>query len=212
MLCWSAKWSGDSHIFFSSVQNNSRREVLEGVHKLLDETDAAVHYNGTKFDIPTLNREFLLHDMLPPSPYKQIDLLRTVRSQFRFTMNKLDYVTQQLKLGGKTEHSGHELWIQCMANVPEAWEKMREYNMNDVVIMESLYHKLLPWIKNHPNISAFTGKRVCPKCGHDEWRPRGWTAKAGGLYRRYSCKKCGGPFQESKPEIKHTESTFVNCV
>ena len=119
-MCWAAKWLGESDITFASVQHTDSKAMLSGIHQMLDEADAVIHYNGTKFDIPTLNKEFLLHDMPPPSPYKQIDLLRTVRSTFRFTSNKLDYVTQQLKLGGKTKHEGHELWIKCMANDPAA--------------------------------------------------------------------------------------------
>lgn len=210
VLCWAAKWINEDKVMFSSVQRTKPEVMLQKIHGLLEEADAVVHYNGTKFDIPTLNKEFLLHGMEPPSPYKQIDLLRVVKSQFRFPSNKLDYVAQRLDLGGKTKHAGHEMWIQCMANVPSAWRMMKEYNMQDVALLESLYYKLLPWIKNHPNHSEHSGKRVCTRCGHDEWHHRGWSAKAGGMYRRYSCKKCGGPFQERKPEKKHGVSTFVN--
>ena len=86
------------------------KTMPKGIHGLLNDADAVVHYNGTKFDIPTLNKEFLLHSFNPPSPYKQIDLLRVVRSNFRFPSNKLDYVAQRLNLGKKHEHEGHELW------------------------------------------------------------------------------------------------------
>ena len=84
--------------------------MLEGIHSLLDEADAVCHYNGTKFDMPTLNKEFLVHRMTPPPPMKQIDLLRVVKSQFRFPSNKLDYVAQRLGLGKKKDHEGHTLW------------------------------------------------------------------------------------------------------
>ena len=164
VLCWAAKWLGSDKVIFSSVQKTDPKEMLGKIHALLDEADAVIHYNGTKFDIPTLNKEFLIHGLNPPSPYKQIDLLRVVRQQFRFPSNKLDYVSQRLGLGEKTEHAGHKLWIECMANVPAAWRKMKEYNMNDVVLLEKLYQRLLPWIKNHPNHSVFSGKRVCTKC------------------------------------------------
>lgn len=73
--------------------------MLKQIHALLNEADAVVHYNGAKFDIPTLNKEFILHGLPPPAPYKQIDLLRTARSQFKFPSNKLDYIAQALDLG-----------------------------------------------------------------------------------------------------------------
>lgn len=211
MLCWAAKWVGSDKVLFSSVQSTSAKAMLWQIHTLLEEADVVVHYNGTKFDIPTLNKEFLLHDIAPPSPYKQIDLLRVVKSQFRFPSNKLDYVAQRLDLGGKTKHAGHEMWIQCMANVPSAWEMMQEYNMQDVELLESLYFKLIPWIKNHPNHSVYSGTRVCPKCGGDEYQQRGWSRRVGGTFKRFSCNSCGGWFEERRADTKHSVRTFVNA-
>jgi DNA polymerase elongation subunit (family B) len=117
VLCWSAKWYGKDEIMFSSVHKSRPKAMLNNIYLLLAEADAVIHYNGTKFDIPTLNKEFLLYGMTPPAPYKQIDLLRVAKNQFRFPSNKLDYVAQALGLGKKTKHIGHELWIQCTINL-----------------------------------------------------------------------------------------------
>ena len=151
VLCWAAKWLGEDEVMFDSVHVSKPKKMLRRIHDLISEADAVIHYNGTKFDMPTLNKEFLLHEMNPPAPYKQIDLLKQVRSQFRFPSNKLDYVAQRLGLGSKTAHEGHELWVKCMANDKDAWKRMEEYNVQDVVLLEKLYNRLLPWIKNHPN-------------------------------------------------------------
>jgi len=156
VLCWAAKWLGDKKIMFDSVHQSNPKKMLKGIYDLLDAADAVIHYNGTKFDIPTLNKEFLLHSYAPPSPYKQIDLLRVARSQFRFPSNKLDYVAQRLGLGKKTHHEGHELWVKCMNGDDSAWKIMEKYNKQDVVLLESVYHRILPWIKNHPNHNLFT--------------------------------------------------------
>ena len=120
VMCWSAKWLGDKQVMFDSVYNSKPIKMLKGIHKLINEADAVIHYNGTKFDIPTLNKEFLLHGLPPPAPYRNIDLLRSVRSSFRFPSNKLDYVAQRLGLGQKTQHEGHSLWVRCMNNDPKA--------------------------------------------------------------------------------------------
>ena len=103
-LCYAAKWLGEDEVMFKSVQNTTYKRMLKSVHKLMDEADAIIHYNGSRFDIPTLNKEFLIAGMPPPSPAKQIDLLSVARKQFRFVSNKLDYVSQALGLGKKTEH------------------------------------------------------------------------------------------------------------
>lgn len=190
-MCWSAKWYKDGNIFHMNIHESSPKEMLKGIHKLLEEADAVVHYNGTNFDIPTLNREFILHGLPPPAPYKQIDLLRTARSQFRFASNKLDYVAQFLGLGAKTKHRGHELWSLCMKDDDEAWEEMIDYNINDVVLLEKVYNVLKPWIPNHPNHNLYSdGVHVCPNCGSKHLQKRGTYPTAIGLYQRYRCKDC----------------------
>ena len=83
-ICYSAKWHKSKKVFFDSVNKSGNKQMLEGIHALLDEADAVCTYNGVKFDIPTLNKEFVKADMPPPSPYKQIDLLKVARRVFRF--------------------------------------------------------------------------------------------------------------------------------
>lgn len=209
VLCWSAKWLNSNEIMFGSVHKSLPDKMLAEIHSLLDEADAVVHYNGTKFDIPTLNKEFLLWGFDPPAPYKQIDLLRVARNQFKFPSNKLDYVANALGLGKKKEHIGHELWIKCMAHDPIAWQMMEEYNIQDVVLLEKVYGKLKPWIKNHANYSLHsdTGS-VCPNCGGDHYQKRGFYYTHNCQYQRYQCKGCGTWFRAIKNLYKK-ENKFV---
>ena len=165
VMCWAAKWLDEKGVMFDSVFQSTSKKMLKGIHALLDEADTVIHYNGTKFDIPTLNKEFILHGMVQPAPYKQMDLLRVARGQFKFASNRLDYVAQALGVGKKTLHEGHELWIKCMNRDPTAWKRMERYNKNDVVIMERVYKKMLPWMKNHTNQGPYTGTSGCPNCG-----------------------------------------------
>lgn len=199
VLCWAAKWYGESEVIFDSIFHSKPKKMLNRIHKLLDEADAVVHYNGTKFDIPTLNKEFILHGLPPPAPYKQIDLLKTARSQFKFPSNKLDYVAQALNLGKKIKHRGHELWIACMNGDVEAWIEMEEYNIQDVILLEKVYDILLPWIKHHPNYGLYqeiTGL-VCPNCGSNEYQKRGYHYTNSYKYQRYQCKSCKTWFRGS---------------
>jgi len=207
VMCWAAKWLGEKEVFFDSVHQTKPKKMLATIHKLISEADAVVHYNGTKFDMPTLNKEFLLHDMKPPAPYKQIDLLRTVRNQFRFPSNKLDYVAQRLGLGKKHEHEGHGLWVRCMANEPAAWKIMETYNKQDVTLLESVYHRLLPWIKNHPNRNVYDEQEenVCPNCGGHKLHKRGTARTISGSYQRYQCQDCGTWSRGTKTSIPHAE-------
>ncbi len=202
-LCWSAKWHGDREVLFDSVQKSGARRMVKRIHRLLNDADEVVHYNGLKFDIPTLNREFLLHDLAPPSPARQVDMLRTVRSRFRMASNKLDFVARELGIGSKTHHKGHELWLGCMNGDAASWRTMERYNRNDVVLLEKLYDRLIAWRKPGVNRSVEAGHLCCPNCGSQKGQHRGVAYTAAGSYPRIQCTGCGtwyrGNFQRRTP-------------
>lgn len=196
VLCWAAKWYGEDEVFFDSVSKSRPKSMIARIHKLIDKADAVVHYNGSKFDMPTLNKEFLLHGLNPPAPYKQIDLLLTARSKFKFPSNKLDYIAKSLGLGQKVKHIGHELWIKCMAKDKEAWVMMEEYNKQDVLLLEKVYDKLKGWVRNHPNHGVHEGIVCCPNCASENYQRRGWAYTQSYKYKRYQCTACGTWFRD----------------
>ena len=123
---------------------------------------------------------------------QQIDLLKTARHKFKFPSNKLDYVAKALKVGGKIKHAGHELWVRCLNGEPQAWEEMENYNKNDVILLEKVYYKLLPWIKGHPNSSLYSNTPdSCVICGSTNLTKRGFHYTTVAKYQRYQCKDCG---------------------
>lgn len=196
VMCWAAKWLDSREIIFSSVKKSGRRRMLMRMHTLLDRADVVVHYNGLKFDVPTLNKEFIQIDLEPPAPYKQVDCLKEVKRMFRFQSNKLDFVGRALDIGAKIEHEGFELWTKCMDRTDpdhaRAWKRMERYNRHDVKLLEALYLRLLPWIEKHPSHGAHTGERCCPKCGSGKLQQRGWAVTMMMKYPRYHCQSCGG--------------------
>ena len=207
-LCYAAKWLGAKEIYFDSLHQSSNKKMLKGIHKLMDEADAIVTYNGIRFDIPTLSKEYLLEGMRPPSPAKQIDLLRVCRSRFRFPSNRLDYVANALGLG-KKHKTDFTLWVDCMNNDPVAWGKMERYNKQDVKLLEKVYNRVLPWIKGHPNASIFEDYCVCPNCGGSKYQRRGWAITQTAKYIRLQCKLCGSWFRGGRSVAKGPGEKFI---
>lgn len=192
VLSFAAKWYGEKKIEFRSTFHDGHETMIMRAHELMTEADAIVTWNGDKFDIPTLNREFWLMGMQPPAPSKSIDLLKVARRQFRFLSNKLQYVSTQKSGPGKLRHDGHEMWIKCMADDPAAWKKMATYNKRDVQITEDLYRDLLPWITNHPHAGLYGGdKEGCPRCSSDWVQRRGFATTAAGKFQQFQCQACG---------------------
>jgi DNA polymerase III epsilon subunit-like protein len=152
-----------------------------------------VHYNGQRFDIPWLNTEFLLHKLPPPTPFKQVDLLKTTRSKFRHLSNKLDYVSRRLDIGEKVKHHGMQLWLDCMDGCPKAWALMKRYNKKDVQLLEDYYNEILPWIDNHPNYGLYidANKPTCRNCGSTNVKKNGMERKTSLAYQRWKCNDCG---------------------
>ena len=188
-LCWAAGWHGKRKIEFRKLGNE---DFLDRVWHLLDEADAVCTFNGNKFDIPVINREFLEAGYPPPSPYHSIDLYRIVRRNFRFASNKLDFVCQQLGIGSKIKHKGQELWNECMEGDEKAWRTMEKYNRMDVKLLPELYNYLLPWIKDHPNHALYTDtdRPLCTNCGSAKVQSRGYDKTKTQTYRRFQCQDC----------------------
>lgn len=192
-MCFAAKWHGKSPVIYHDEQNGNHRAMIQEAWDLLDEADWVVHYNGKRFDIPTLYKEFVQYGMAPPSPFKQIDLLQTAKKQFRFPSNKLDYVAQALGLGAKVKHEGFQLWVDCMNGCPKAWKRMKRYNVQDTKLLETLYERLLPWIPQHPNAALYQDDLdtpVCPACGGTHRQKRGFAYTNVSKFQQYQCQSC----------------------
>ena len=201
VMCFGAKWKGKDKVIFKSSHHHGKKEMLQEIHKLIDEADAVVGWNSAAFDMKHLNREFLEAGMFPPSPTRDIDLMRAVKAKFKFPSNKLDYVAQKLGVGAKVKHSGFDLWIKCMAGNNKAWKEMKEYQIQDVELLVELYDKLLPWIPAHPNTALYDDvEGGCTSCSSLRLERRGFAISSTGKYQRYQCKDCGSWMKGSKSE------------
>ena len=200
VLCAAGKWADKDETIFASIPTHGKAGMVKEIWGWMDKADVIISYNGMRFDVPHLNREFLELGLSPPSPYKQIDLLKTSKSKFRFPSNKLDYIAQTLGIGKKVDHAGHQLWVDCMVGDMDAWEKMEEYNREDVILTEKLYYRFLPWISAHPNPALYKGvdEGSCSKCGSPRTIKRGFVYTKVGKLQRYRCESCGGWSQGRK--------------
>lgn len=209
IMSWAAKWVGEKTVMYKKYDDP---EFLIGIWELMDEADAIVHYNGSAFDIPQLNREFLEAGLPPPSVFKEIDLYKVVKKEFKFPYNSLSYVASVLLNEDKVTTGGIKLWLACLSEEAWAWKKMKEYNIADVNITEKLYLKVRGWIKNHPNHGLYVEDQdnpVCRNCGSQNVIGKGWeqpvtTGVVG--YQRYKCKDCGANLR-GRTAIKGSKKT-----
>lgn len=198
MLSFAAKWLGGDKVYYQDVQHGDEKQMLTILFGLLDEADIVVAHNGDKFDLPHIQGRGLVLGLNPPAPYKTVDTVKVARYEFNFPSNSLEYLATVLELknrkDGHKKFPGFELWLGVLANNPEAWEEMREYNIQDILVLEELYLKMRPYMKRHPNVGVFDDKEeaVCPKCGSVHIHYRGFAHTNVGRYHRFQCNSCGG--------------------
>lgn len=203
ILSFSYKWLGDDTVHHFNTGGKGRKKVREDrmlllkLWELLDKADIVVAQNGVRFDIKKINARFIQMGLLPPTPYKVVDTMLEARKIAGFTSNKLAWLSEILTNQKKSEHKkfpGFELWSECLADNPEAWEEMQLYNDQDIRATEEVYLKLRPYIIGHPNVAAYNGdtEMQCPKCSSENLQRRGLALTQSGQYQRYRCMDCGG--------------------
>lgn len=213
VMCFAAKWAGERKkpVFFSE-HTDGHVETIEAAHDLLTEADAVLSFNGERFDLPTLNREFLKYQLTPPSPYAHIDLLKVAKRRFRFASNKLDHLARELGVKRKVSHRGHQLWIDCMNGDDKAWREMEVYNKGDVITLEQIYQQMIPWIDTHPNVGLYIEDRhdpTCTNCGSVDVHSRGIQRNKTLSYQRFQCNDCGTWLRARYPEGKKRDTTVL---
>jgi hypothetical protein len=201
LLSWSAKWLGDAptKVMYDdqrherNIENDKR--LLKGIWRLLDEADIVVTQNGKQFDQKRLNARFVINGLRPPSSFKHIDTLVLAKKHFAFTSNKLEYMSDKLcKKYKKLKHTkfpGFEMWRECLAGNKAAWNEMRKYNKYDVLALEELYTKLIPF-DSSVNFNLYhDGERHTCSCGSTRFQKYGFSYTQAGKYQRYQCFDCG---------------------
>lgn len=207
MICFDAKWYGDPKHTFRSVWKHGQEKMVADAWDLLDKADIVVGYNSVGFDVKHLNREIIQFGCgKPPSPFKQVDLIKTAKGRFRFPYNSLNEVCRDLGLELKLEHSGFDLWLGVMDGDRQSQRTMEAYNRVDVVCTETLYDVLRPWIPNHPNLNMYRGITVsaCDRCGSDQLEDAGFKYTQTRAYAQFRCTQCGGYSQATHSEPTRT--------
>lgn len=217
IICWSAKWLFSSEIMgdvltSEEALNEDDSRIVKSLWELINEADIVVAHNGNKADIPWMNTRFILNNFTPTKPYFSIDTCLVARKQFNFSSNRLDALATYFNLSNNKLDTDFTLWRDCLKGNKEALHYMLEYNKMDVKVLEEVYLKLRPWIKNHPNISnILSSKHSCPYCGQEELKEIQGKSYFTNVneYKLYRCNHCGG-ISRGRTSIKNIKVNNTN--
>lgn len=197
MICFCAKWLNEKETIFRSEWEHGTEEMVRTAHRLVSEADAVVTYNGDKFDIPKLMGEFLLAGLQPPPPPTSIDVYKAIK-KLGFFSNKLAFIGPALQIGQKVKHEGFRLWKDTLDGVEKAQAKMQKYCIQDVILLEKVYRKIKPWIRNHPTMPG-AAPSSCGSCNSTKLQSRGYRRTKAFRIQRLQCVTCGS-WQDGKRE------------
>lgn len=198
VITWSAKWLFEDEVMSDKIttdelKNEDDLRVCRSLWELFDQADIVIAHNGLNFDNKRMRTRFLKNGLTPNLPFQTIDTLKHARRQLSVSSNRLDYLASFLGMEGKMDTGGFDLWKRCMDGDADAIDKMEEYNIQDVKVLEEVYLRLRPWIKPHPNIGLFieSDLKVCPSCGSEDIQWGGQYATYANLFDAFRCNSCG---------------------
>lgn len=184
---------------------NNDYEVVNKAYKILKDADCIVTHNGKKFDWKLLQTR-LLANGLPALPrIVHIDTLQVVRQNLYMFSNALGELGKELLNDDKMENGGWQLWVDVWDRKKSAQDIMTQYCKKDVELLEKLFLKLRPFIKNIPNYGIYKNDELgkyCPTCGGVDLKKRGTRIQRHSFIQSYQCKTCGSYSSKTIDRIK----------
>lgn len=191
IMSFAAKWLHEKQPIVAD-ERAGHEVMIRQAWELISEADVMVTYNGTRADVKWLNEHFRDYGLGPAAPVKHVDLIKTNRDRWNLPYRRLDYLAGRV-LGASKDHTDFQLWLDCLAGDPAAWDRMNRYCVKDVKLTEQLYLELLPWLTDQPHIGSLVadgeGMR-CYACGRKLTPKHRWSKPARAYVRSYELFRC----------------------
>jgi predicted RNA-binding Zn-ribbon protein involved in translation (DUF1610 family) len=207
IVCAAWKWLGESKVHTVATTDNPELfakdphndlHVVQTLQDVLSEADVIVHHNGDTYDIKFFRGRSLYHQFPPIPPFKSVDTKKIAKQHFMFNSNRLDYLGQFLGVGRKAD-TRTGLWLDVLKGSKKAIKEMVTYNKQDVLLLEDIFLKLMPYVTNI-NQHLFGATEGCPRCGSLHIQSRGVHRAEARTYQRFQCQECGGWFKHVKAD------------
>jgi len=172
---------------------NDDKILCEKIYNVLKDADALVTHNGRRFDLKFLQTRLLKHGLPPLPKIQHIDTCVLAKSNLLMYNNRLQTISKFLTSEEKMENGGWDLWVDVHNRKAKAMEKMSDYCKQDVVALQAIFKRLLPFVTIMPNYNNYKTReeRLCPNCGSTRVANNGMRANKTGNLQRLRCMDCG---------------------
>lgn len=173
-------------------------KVIEEFDKIIKQADWTIGKNSDRFDTKMINAARMFAG-LPGMPewtkYKD-DLEVQMRKYFRLPSQSLDYISNELGLGGKIKMEMQD-WIDICEKNPNGDKKLKKmikYGKKDVEDTRFLWNKLQEHFEPKLNMATFLDiPQICryADCGSNHLKKNGTRVAGKTRYQEYLCSDCG---------------------
>lgn len=215
VLCFGYKFLDEKEVhcknvwdFSSGKKNiNNDLDLIKFASKILSDADAIVTHNGNNFDLKFLNTRLTIAGLSPLPKLIHIDTCSLSKNKLFLTKNRLNSLADALSTERKMENGGWQLWERLAlsnfegdkAQIEKDKKTMTRYCKQDVVVLEKVFKKLLPYINKMPNYMYLNSDvQLCSNCGSDNVQRRGYSVSKSVKKQRFQCMDCGTWSQETK--------------
>jgi uncharacterized protein YprB with RNaseH-like and TPR domain len=201
LLCWSAKWSDNTSVISARVtkaeavaQDDAR--IVGKLADLMRQADYVVAHNGNRFDYKRVNARLLVNTLTPLGSVQSIDTLNIARQSFDLPYKNLDYLARKLGFGEKI-HTDFDLWRRAFYGDIAALKELEAYNRQDVILLEHVFHAIVPYAKTLPRLvdSVEWREELCPYCGSQDRTKSGLHRTRVNAYPKWTCGRCRREFR-----------------
>lgn len=181
--------------------------VVKRLHEVLQQADIIVGHNSNAFDLKKINQRIIDYK-LPTIDYPPtVDTLLVNKKYGKTSSNSLAHLCRHYGIAQKMELPKGVMHAADQGSA-KAMKKLVAYNKQDIVSTAQLYLRLLPYIKNHPDIrrvmnlakspSEAANMKICGSCGSKNVISWGSYPTKLGPVRRIICNDCGSSTKGSK--------------
>ena len=150
------------------------KDMVIKFYDIAEKADILVGHNGDNFDRKTINARLAYYRHPTLQHHMTEDTLKQSRLQFNLPSQRLDFLCKYFNIPGKLATSTG-LWQRVVFDGNKSdLNQMVDYCDQDVLILNSLYDRIWPYVKHRLNIGVFNNTTSsCPQCGSKDRENKG---------------------------------------
>lgn len=197
ILCIGYKWLGNPKVHVPTILDYSKNNFLDdkGLVKsfaeVYNQADYSCGHYASRFDVPMIQSKLIKYGLPPLAPIPLIDTWRVSRDNFKLHSNRLATIQEFLGVEHAKTAINFDDWLQAAHGNKKALKQVVEHCRLDVLVLEEVFLKLRPLIKNEPSRRLFVDGDGCIACGSKNLQRRGYTVTKTRKYERLQCQTCG---------------------